>query len=241
VRPLCPRLAAIAELVPPGRPLADVACDHALLAAALVRSGRVPRAIACDRADGPLARARATTLRLGVTDRVVLRRGDGLAPLGPGEVDTAVIAGVGPATALAILAAAPALVRGLSRVVVQPNFGHAQVRRWLVDAGLAVVDERLVRDRGRDYTVLAAAPAAGQGPPAWSPAAWAFGPFVLRRGGPVLLAHLAAEARRCEAELAGLARAAAPRPAAAAALLARRALLAEALAEATALAHPGPA
>lgn len=235
---LCSRLAAIAELVPAGRVLADIGTDHALLPAALVLRGVVPRALACDRAAEPLARARATIERLGLEDRIALRLGEGLAALTSGEAETAVIAGVGAATVLQILEEGGADRRGVRRLVLQPNClpglpgcGLAGVRRWLVAHGLAIVDERLVEDRGRFYTAIAAEPG-GRGDPGWSRAAWAFGPVVLRRGGDVLARCLAAELRRCEA--------AERRTAGRAALAERRARVAEALAEARGLAHPGP-
>ncbi len=237
---LCPRLAAIAELVPPGRPFADVGTDHGRLPAALVLRGQVPRALACDRAPRPLARAGLTAARNGVADRVRLRLGEGLAPIEPGEVETVVIAGLGAETMIEILAADPGRTRSLTRLVLQPNFGVEAVRRWLADHALALVDERLALDRGRFYTVLAAEPT--QGPaPTWDPAGWALGPHLLRRGGPLLSRHLTEELRRCETEAAGLARASAPDPGRVAALAQRQALLREALAKTTGPAHPGPA
>ena len=55
---LGPRLRAVAEQVLVDLPVADLCCDHAALALALVRSGRVPRAIAVDVAPSPLVGAR---------------------------------------------------------------------------------------------------------------------------------------------------------------------------------------
>ncbi|HEY0135235.1 MAG TPA: class I SAM-dependent methyltransferase [Nannocystis sp.] len=240
---LCPRLAAIAELVLPGRPLADIGTDHGRLPAALVLRGVVPRAFACDRAAGPVARARATVTRNGIADRVAVRSGEGLAPLAIGEADTVVVAGMGAETIVRILAGHPDRTRALRRLVLQPNFGHELLRRWLVAHHFMLVDERLTLDRGRFYTVIAAEPAAQDATNwrDWDDAQWAIGPFVLRRGGPLLVQHLTAELRLREAEAAGLAQASAPDPARVAAATARVALLADALAKATALAHPGSA
>ncbi len=230
---MCPRLVAIAELVVPGRPMADIGTDHALLPAALVLGGTVPRALACDRAADPLVRARATVTRLGLADRIALRQGDGLAAIEDEEIATVVIAGVGAQTVVAILAADLGRARRFTRVVVQPNHGHAQVRRWLVDHDFAVVDERLTEDRERFYTVIAAEPAMAAGAASWTRAAWAVGPVVLRRGGAVLDRWAAAELRRCDRadrRTPGLASTAE-----------RRIVVAEALAQARAVEHPGPA
>jgi len=240
---LCPRLAAIAELVPAGLALADIGTDHALLPSALVLAGRVPRALACDRAQGPLACARLTVARHGLGERVHLRLGEGLAAVRPGEVATVVIAGMGPDTLLAVLAADLEQVRGLTRLVLQPNFGAEAVRRWLAAHALALVDERLVEDRGRFYTVLAATPDGDdlRERESWDAASWALGPFVLRRPDATLRRYLADELRRCERAAAGLGRSVAPDPEQVRALAERRALLAGALANAGALTHPGPA
>ncbi|NJK90237.1 MAG: SAM-dependent methyltransferase, partial [Myxococcales bacterium] len=43
------RLLALLDLIPAGRSLVDVGCDHGLLAVAAVRSGRVPQAHGIDR------------------------------------------------------------------------------------------------------------------------------------------------------------------------------------------------
>ena len=241
---LCPRLAAIAELVLPGQPDADIGTDHGRLPAALVLRGTVPRAFACDRAAGPVARARATITRNGIADRVAVRMGEGLAPLAIGEAATVVVAGMGAETIVRILAGHPDRTRALRRVVLQPNFGHELLRRWLVAHHFALIDERLTFDRGRFYTILAAEPAeptTSPDWPDWDDAEWAIGPFVLRRGGLLLIDHLTSELRLREAEDDGLAQASAPDPARVAAATARVALLAGALAKATALAHPGAA
>lgn len=229
---MCPRLAAIAELIVAGQTVADIGTDHALLPAALVLRGTVPRALACDRAADPLARARVTIERYGLADRIALRLGEGLAAIGDDDVATAVIAGVGARTAVKILAEDPGRVRRFTRVVVQPNDGLEPMRRWLVDHDLDIVDERLVEDRDRFYTAIAAEPGRAASR-AWTPAAWAVGPVVLRRGGAVLDRWAAAELRLCDRV--------ARRGPAPAWVTRRQALVAEALAQARAFGDAGPA
>jgi tRNA A22 N-methylase len=158
---------------------------------------------------------------------------------------------MGAETIVRILAGHPDRTRALRRLVLQPNFGHELLRRWLVAHHFLLIDERLTFDRGRFYTVIAAEPAAPDatpphgpdGPdwPDWDDTQWAIGPFVLRRGGPLLIRHLTGELRLRQAEAAGLAQASAPDPARVAAATARVALIADALAKAAALAHPGSA
>ena len=51
------RLTATAELVLPGKPVADIGCDHGKLTAVLAASGKYPRVIGADLRPGPLAKA----------------------------------------------------------------------------------------------------------------------------------------------------------------------------------------
>lgn len=235
---LGPRLAAIGECVLPGLPMADIGTDHGRLPTTLVLTGWTPWAVACDRAAPPLARARTTIERGKVVDRVALRQGEGLAPLAPGEVATVVIAGMGAPTMLAILAADGERTRSVRRFVLQANFGLAGLRRGLAGLGLVLVDERLVEDRGRFYAILVAEPGDADG--AMTELDALVGPWLLRRGGPLLTRYLELELRRCELEAAGVARGVRV-SGHAAALMRRRELLTQALAKTRGAGHPGSA
>jgi len=159
---LQPRLAAIAELIPADRPMADVGTDHAYLPVWLLLQRRIPRAIAADIVPGPLDRARQTAARYGVTERVDFRLCDGLARIRPEETDTVVIAGMGGETIAGILAAAP-WTRRDKTLLLQPMSKGPELRRWLVEHGYVIRREKLVRDRGILYPILLAQ--GGQSPP----------------------------------------------------------------------------
>ncbi|MCK6504044.1 class I SAM-dependent methyltransferase [Myxococcota bacterium] len=180
------RLRALADLVLPDRPMADIGTDHGRLPAGLVAQGRVPFAVGVDLREAPLVAARATARALGLQDdpRLSLRIGDGLSPLLPGEVATVVIAGMGGLRILDLLAAAPAVVARLERLVLQPNTDLPAVRAGLGPLGLGLVDEGLLIERGQAFTFLVAAP----GPAlAMDEAQLLLGPFLqARREAPFL-------------------------------------------------------
>ena len=155
---LSARLATVADLARTSLALADVGTDHARLLVAMVRHGWAPAAIGVDRAEAPLRSARKT---LGSSSiRIELRKGEGLAPLRPGEIDTVVVAGVGGRTAVEILDAERLGALDVRRVVVQPNRDDAHVRRHLTAHRWRISTEKIVYDSGRIFYALAAEPGA---------------------------------------------------------------------------------
>jgi tRNA (adenine22-N1)-methyltransferase len=119
----------VAELVPPGSSVVDVGAGDGLLAAWLVANGH--RVIATENKPGPLALVRARLDPLGVECRL----GEGLQPIRPGEVETAVVAGMGGATIARILAASPEVTASLRALVLQPVQQREEMLAGLLAAG----------------------------------------------------------------------------------------------------------
>ncbi len=144
---LGPRLASVAGLLPDGARVADIGTDHALLAEALLGSGRFLRVIASDRAEAPLEAARE---RLGHRLGLELRLGDGLEPYQPGEVNAVVMAGFGGRAMRAALE--PSLESlAIQWVVVQPTAGLPGLRAALMQRGFRLAEERAVREGNRGF------------------------------------------------------------------------------------------
>ena len=141
------RLLAAANAVRPGRPAADIGCDHGKLAVWLALRGISPRVIAVDSRPLPLAKARALAAQTGCADVVACRLGDGLAALAPGEAQEIIIAGLSGETIIALLdacaggaplgvALASALDASMEDDDVRADPGTAAgLLRELVDAG----------------------------------------------------------------------------------------------------------
>jgi tRNA (adenine22-N1)-methyltransferase len=184
---LPPRLAAVAALVPAGQSVADIATDHALLPAWLLKRGLVPRAIGIDDKAAPLEQARARLRRRGIA--VELRQGWGCQPLREGEVSTITVAGIGGELMTRILEDVPP---GVKRLVLQPNTEAALVRAWLATHGWEIDAETLLRD-GRWFATFTA----GLGEPgASSEADFAWGRPEVHRDLPLLRARLDEVERR---------------------------------------------
>jgi tRNA (adenine22-N1)-methyltransferase len=198
---LSPRLEAVADAVVAGRPMADIGTDHARLPAHLVQSGRVPNAIACDVAEGPLDRARQTLRNLPGL-RIELRRGHGLRVLDPGEIATCVLAGMGGHLMRQLVDDAPEVVAALDRLVLQPNTGWPDTRAWIAAHGWTLTDERIVCEPHHHYLVLVVdprTPAAAH----WSSHDLEFGPILRHRRDDGWQSWLQGELHRRERALAG--------------------------------------
>ena len=131
------RLAAAAELVRPGEPVADIGCDHGKLTAVLAASGRYPKVIGADLRPGPLAKAEQTLEHAGCKDRAELRLGDGLSVLTENEVGSIVLAGVSAQTTWEILEKAPwVFTVGGPRIIMIPATRHDATAPLAVDPWL---------------------------------------------------------------------------------------------------------
>ncbi len=159
--------------------MADIGCDHAQLAAALVTSGQVPRAIASDVRPGPLQGAAGLVERLRID--VEIRQGSGLTTLVPDEVGTIAIAGMGGPRMMQLLDASPAVLASAGRVVLQPNTSWTDVRRGLASRGWGLDAETLCEDDGHLYWTLAFDPRRRGA--SWTLADLLLGP-ILRREQP---------------------------------------------------------
>ena len=157
------RLLCIADLVRPGRRLADIGTDHAYLPVALVGSGKCPSALACDVRKGPLQNAKKAVEAAGLQDRIECRLGDGLSVVGPDEADEIVIAGMGGETIAAILAACPWSAAPGRRYLLQPMTHAEDLRRHLFAAGFEIGRELTVAV-GRHVYLIIEATAAGAPP-----------------------------------------------------------------------------
>jgi tRNA (adenine22-N1)-methyltransferase len=146
--PLKPRLKAVADAVPTGASVVDVGAGDGQLSSWLAAEGH--RVIATEGRAGPYVRLRARLEPFGVETRPA----DGLSAVQVGEVDVAVIAGVGGHRIVKILSASPQVVAALRALVLQPVQHADVVRSWVRAAGLEVARESRAVEAGRRYTVL---------------------------------------------------------------------------------------
>ena len=193
---LSPRLMSIARKVPEGARLADVGTDHGRLPVWLLLHERINCAIAADLREGPLDRARDTARQYGQTERISFRLCNGLAQVGPEEVDTVVIAGMGGETIAAILEAAP-WTREEKLLLLQPMTGAPQLRQWLQGHGYAILSEDISCEGKKLYTNWTVK--GGMMSPLTPAELWA----GVNRPGPLRLSYLSHMEKKVEKALCG--------------------------------------
>lgn len=156
------RLSAVAGMVHKGNCIADIGCDHGFISIALVQNHIADRVIACDINKGPLAHAEKNVKACGLEEKIDLRLGDGFAPVAAGEVDGAIIAGMGGPLGLRILYDGREVLRKTNQVIFQVQSKMALVRFILTGWGFRTEEEIMVSEDGKFYPIMRLIPPSGK-------------------------------------------------------------------------------
>ncbi len=204
------RMEAIAAMVTPGGRLADIGTDHAYVPIALLERGIMQSAIAMDVRSGPLARARAHIADAGLTERIDTRLSDGLSDLAPQEADTIILAGMGGMLIRQILSNGRVTAHSARELVLQPQSDLAVLRRFLQEDGYRILDEDMICEDGKYYTVIKVTGSPhtesddllpernGKRIGGWTDAEAAYGPVLLAQKHPVLKEYLQKEEKQLQ-------------------------------------------
>lgn len=148
------RISAVCSLIRPCDCLADIGCDHGLVAKYALDNG-VKEVIAADISEGSLKKAKKL---LGGYPNVTYRLSDGFDKIEK-KADVAVISGMGGQTIIGIL----------SRLTYKPELilgaqhNQKELREYLINNGYSIEEDFCVLDRGKFYDFMRVAE--GQSPP----------------------------------------------------------------------------
>ena len=186
-----------ASLVPEGKRVADIGCDHGYVAIWLVKEKRCPIVIATDVNEGPLRRAERNIRDARLAEQIETRLGDGLSILDPGEADVVLIAGMGGMRICEILSAGLERIRDAT-LVLQPQSDIEEVRRHLHRLGFRIEKESICLEDGKYYFAMRAVP--GQEERPYSDTEYRFSRLLAEEGGSVYRSYM----RQMTDKLAGL-------------------------------------
>ncbi|AZR73124.1 hypothetical protein BBF96_06835 [Anoxybacter fermentans] len=186
---LSKRLRQIIELIPDGVGVADIGTDHAQIPIYLARHTRCYPIIAGEKNSGPFQTALQRIRESGMEKLIDLRQGSGLTILRPGEVDWAVIAGMGFKTIIEIIEEAEGVARSLKGLILQPMQKPEELRRWLVENKFQITDEMLVKEDGKLFQIILVQ--SGQSEK-MDEIFYEIGPVLFKKGTPYLTEHIEA-------------------------------------------------
>lgn len=176
---LSKRLETVAGFVPEGARLVDVGSDHAYLPLFLVEAGKIAYAVAGEVVRGPFESALSNVQEAGQASNIQVRLANGLAAVEDQDQITAVtIAGMGGRLIAAILEAGQDKLKGVERLILQPNNREDDVRMWLQEHDYQLVAEAILEENEKIYEILVAEP----GEMTLSAKELRFGPYLQQEG-----------------------------------------------------------
>lgn len=152
------RLEKVASFVSTGNSLADIGTDHGYVPIYLVMNGKIPSAIAMDINEGPLKRAYNNISTYRLEEKIETRLSDGLEKLQVGEVDTILIAGMGGTLEVAIMESHIKVLHSAKEIILSPHSDLQLVRKFLKDNMFNIVEEEMIIDEGKYYTIMRVIP-----------------------------------------------------------------------------------
>lgn len=192
--PISLRMRKIADMAS-ALPVADIGCDHGFVSIYLVLEKGVSRAIAMDINEGPLMRAREHIREYDLTDRIDVRRSDGAKALEKGEVETAIIAGMGGRLTIKIIEDSFDKFSQMESLVLSPHSEVDQVRKYLFENGFVIIDEDMVYDEEKYYTIIKCSyqndkNGVGKKDYPYGESGFIFGPKLIEKKHPILKEYL---------------------------------------------------
>lgn len=148
------RLKYISSLVNDVEKIVDVGTDHGYVVIELLNKDKIKSAIASDINKGPVERARDNVKAYGLSQKVSCRLGSGLKTVKPGEVDAAVIAGMGGNLIKDIIEADMDVFKKLKYAILQPVQNPEVVREYILTKGFNLEDEWIVYDEDKYYEIM---------------------------------------------------------------------------------------
>ena len=198
---LSERLRAVTQLVTKGNRVADIGCDHAYTSIYLVEKGIAPGVIAMDINAGPIERAKENVALYGLTDKIAVRRSDGVKELSTDEADTLLITGMGGLLMKKILSDKPEVTAAAKELVLQPQSEVEELRRFLHSIGFVITAEQMRKEDGKFYVMFRAEKNEVS---VWTDLEYRYGAHLLKERPAVFLEYLDWELQQKEQILVNL-------------------------------------
>ncbi|MGH4139347.1 tRNA (adenine(22)-N(1))-methyltransferase [Clostridium sp.] len=148
------RLKWIASMVTECDSIIDVGTDHGYVPIYLVQNSVIKSAIASDINRGPVEKAKNNITQNNLSKQITCRLGSGLSTVAVGEVQIAIIAGMGGNLIRDILEADLDIVKQFKYMILQPVQNAEVLREYLYNTGYDILDEEICKDDGKYYEIM---------------------------------------------------------------------------------------
>lgn len=148
------RLKSVAAMVDKCRSIADIGTDHGYIPIFLIMNNLIEEAVASDINPGPLQRAKSNISFEGFQHKIECRLGGGLSTIKPGEVDAAVISGMGGYLIKDILEEGLEVFKYLDYIILQPVQYPEIIREYIYKNGFKIIDEDICFEDNKFYEII---------------------------------------------------------------------------------------
>ncbi|MFC4404194.1 tRNA (adenine(22)-N(1))-methyltransferase [Gracilibacillus xinjiangensis] len=136
---------------------ADIGSDHAYLPCYICAEDPEAKAIAGEVNEGPFKRAQKTVRENDLTDRIQVRKGNGLEIIKMDDpINQITIAGMGGKLIKSILEQGKDKLGNVERLILQPNIDANIVREWLMENSYQITEEEIIEEDGYIYEIIVA-------------------------------------------------------------------------------------
>lgn len=150
------RLKVIVNLMEQCDNIIDVGTDHGYVPIYLVKNDIIKSAIASDINRGPVEKAKKNINSNNLGLQISCRQGSGLSTVKAGEVQVAIIAGMGGNLIRDILEADIPVVKELKYMILQPVQNAEVLREYLYSTGYDIIKEDICNEDGKFYEIIKA-------------------------------------------------------------------------------------
>lgn len=193
------RMRKVAEYVPVCGTVADIGCDHGYVSIYLLDQMIAEYVIAIEVRDGPLRRVQEHCIQAGLHDRMECRLSDGLDSIASGELDCAILAGMGGMLMLDILERGRKSHVLPPELVLQPQSDLSKIREYVQKIDYGIQKEAFLCERGKYYTVIKVGrESLGTEEPVYTEVELEYGRYLLQHRDSVLQEYLDVEYRNQE-------------------------------------------
>lgn len=148
------RLSAVFAMAERASAIGDIGCDHGYISFALLQDGIAEKVVATDISAPSLEKARRLLEAVYPAEKFRIARGDGFMPIAPGEIQAAVIIGMGGQLIAEILERGWEVIKELDYILVQPMQGAEELFRHINAYGYTILDAQLIEERKKYYPIL---------------------------------------------------------------------------------------